>query len=81
MTNAIGDILARKKSAPEPEEFQLIKAFVRTRYQAPCQVALRGDRVIVTVSGAALAATLRLNIIELQRVAKLPKRPTIRIGD
>lgn len=80
MANAIGDILA-KKDSPEPSEFQAIKAFVRTRYQAPCRVAYKGDQVVVTVSSAALAGTLRLVIIELQKVAKLPKRPLIRIGN
>lgn len=79
MTNAIGDIISRK-SNPEPPEFQAIKAYVRTHYQANCSVAVKSGKIVITVTSAALAGTLRLHIIDLQRVAKLPTRPIIRIG-
>ena len=79
MTDALGDILAKKNMA-EPPEIRAAKTFVRDLFQADCSVALRGNELIVTVPGAALAGSLRMHVAELQAAIGTTKRIVIRIS-
>lgn len=79
MTDALGDILA-KKSASEPAEIRAVKNFVREAFQSDCKVAVKPDQLIITVPNSALAGTLRFHIVELQAIVGSKNRIVIRIG-
>lgn len=80
MTDSIGDLLGRKR-VQEPPEIRAIKDFVRDAFQSECSVILRPNQIIISVQGAALAATLRMHITELQAVVASKLRIVIRIGN
>ena len=79
MTESLADILGRKDSQ-EPPEIAAIKQYVFDRYQAQVRVGISIQQIVVQVPGAALAATLRLNLPALQTAAKTKHRIIIRIG-
>ena len=78
MVKALRDILANKWE--EPPEIQAIKDFVRKNYQADVAVGISSNNITVNADSAALAATLRMNILDLQKAAKTDKKLLIRIG-
>lgn len=79
MTDALGDILAKKNMA-EPAEIRAAKNFVRDLYQVDCGVTVRATDIVLTVSGAALAGSLRMHIPELQAALGTTKKIIIRIS-
>lgn len=79
MSTSIADLL-KNRSADEPPEIQTIKQFVRKEFDAPCQVVIQQNQIIIQVSSAALAGSLRLRLYELQSLAGGIKRLVIRIS-
>lgn len=76
---SVGDLLGRY-ARKEPDEIALAKQYVADQFGAPAQVAIRGNTLVITVNSAALAATLRLRMVQLQKVCKTDKRLVFRIG-
>lgn len=79
MSDSLNDILS-KFSFDEPPEIRRVKDFIRTKYQIDASVAISGNQLIITVPGAALAGSLRMQTVSLQKAADTTKRLVIRIG-
>lgn len=76
---SVGDLLGRY-APKEPDEVALAKQFVADEFGARAQVAIRGNNLIITVYSAALAATLRMRVVQLQEACKTERRLVFRIG-
>lgn len=64
----------------EPSEIQAIKRYIDETFHAAAAVAIQGETIVVTVSSAAFANTLRFHIAKLQQAGNTTKRITLRIG-
>lgn len=79
MTDSIRDLLPQERFE-EPPEVQVIKDFVLDKFQQPVKVTIQPTQIIITVSSAALAGTLRTYLHKLQELCQTEKRLVIRIG-
>jgi hypothetical protein len=79
MTDSLADLL-KKRQHNEPPEISVIKQFLNDRFQATGTITIRDKQIIIGVSSAALAGTLRMHLHELQELCKTDKRLVIRIG-
>ncbi len=77
--DSLQDILA-KFGQPEQPELLAIKRYVDENYQTPVSTAISGNSIIITVPSAALANTLRLQTIKIQKACDTDKRLVFRIG-
>jgi hypothetical protein len=78
MTDSLGDLLLNK-SFDEPPEIQIIKEFVKEKYNVEPIVSVRQRDILIEVSSAALAGTLRMQLHKLQALCQTEKRLVIRI--
>jgi len=78
MTNSLSDILANKWD--EPPEIKVIKSYVERHFKATVGVTLHDKQIVISAPGAALAATLRMHLPDLQKELKTDKKLLIRIG-
>lgn len=78
MADSLFDILARKDFS-EPPEIAAIKQYMTDQFNADSEVIAREREIIITVSSAALASTLRFHVRKIQDAAKTQKRLIIRI--
>jgi hypothetical protein len=69
-----------KKDFDEPPEMASIKKYVQDEFKLAVGVQVRERDIVVTVSSAALANTLRLRGPEIKRRCQIDKRLTFRIG-
>ncbi len=76
---SLNDLLG-KYSAKEPPEVAAIKQYILDTLKSQSSVALQGEAIVVTVSSASLANTLRFHIIKLRAITQTEKRLIIRIG-
>ncbi|HEY5152352.1 MAG TPA: hypothetical protein VII55_00085 [Candidatus Saccharimonadales bacterium] len=77
--DSLGSIL-HKKDFDEPPEMASIKKYVQDEFQLAVGVQVRERDIVVIVSSAALANTLRLRGPEIKRRCQIDKRLTFRIG-
>lgn len=74
----IAEVLGRFQP-DTPDEVTAIKRYIEQEYNCGSSVRLAGKAIIVTVSSAALANTLRLRINQLRTAADTKKRIVFRI--
>jgi hypothetical protein len=77
--DSLVDILGRKDFG-EPPEMSSIKQYVREKFQQKVGVQVRERDIVIIVSNAALANTLRLSGPDLKRQCGIDKRLTFRIA-
>lgn len=77
--DSLHDILSRK-DFDEPPESLAIKDYVRKQFDETVAVQVREHDIIIATPSAALAATLRLQILTLQELVGTKKRLIFRIG-
>ena len=75
---SIADLLNRRRPE-EPDELKAVKQFVLDNFNANANVALQNNNLIITVSSAALANTLRLRSLQIKKECKTTKRLVFRI--
>lgn len=68
----LSDLLLNRKY-DEPAEIGIIRRFVSERYQASAEVKVLPDRIVITVAGAALASSLRSDMVEIQQLCQTTK--------
>ncbi|MEK7599493.1 MAG: hypothetical protein AAB462_00445 [Patescibacteria group bacterium] len=68
------------KDFDEPPEMSAIKKYVQDEFKTDVGVQVRDKDIVVTVSSAALANTLRLRGPEIKRRCQLDKKITFRIA-
>jgi hypothetical protein len=76
--DSLNNILSRK-DFDEPPEVQSIKKYVQDNFGVAVTVMVRDKDIVVGVSSAALAGTLRMRGPEIKRRCQLTKRLTFRI--
>ncbi len=64
----------------EPKEIKIIKKYMHDKFQSDAGVEIKPSQIVISVQGAALAGTLRLELHELAELCKTDKRLVIRIG-
>lgn len=72
--------LLNKRQFNEPPELIAIKQYVLESTGAICKASISAEMIVVTVSSAALANTLRLNVHRMKQVAQTTKRIVFRIS-
>lgn len=77
---SIGSLLGRF-SPKEPDEIAAIKQYIIDEFDAPSTVAVKDDRIIVSVHSASLATTLRLRMRHVQQTCRTEKKLVFRIGE
>jgi len=75
----LGDLLS-KRDLNEPPDIKLIKDFVKENFEASVSVKLQRNQIIIVVNSAALAASLRMRLHEIQKLMAEPKRLVIYIN-
>jgi hypothetical protein len=66
-----------KRRFKEPDESQIIKDYVMTKYNSSCTVTVQDHQIVVAVSSAALAGNLRMDLDKLK--TKLNSAKSIKI--
>jgi hypothetical protein len=77
--DSLQDLLG-KHSPKEPAEVLAIKRYIHETYNTVTSVGLRGETIVITVTSASLANTLRYQVPNLQAVAQTNKKILFRIG-
>jgi hypothetical protein len=72
--------LLKDKGLNEPPEISKIKQFIKQKYDSDVTVLVRPKDIVLSVDNAALANTIRLNILELKSSCQITKKVSIRIG-
>lgn len=68
------------KNFDEPPEISSVKKYIQDEFQSKASVQIRDNSIIITVSSAALAGTLRMRSPEIKRRCQLDKRLVFRVG-
>lgn len=76
---SLADLLG-KRLPEEPNELKAIKKFISDTFNAQAAIALKNDKLVITVSSAALANTLRLRTLQIQKECNTTKRLVFRIA-
>lgn len=77
--DSLYDILGRK-DFDEPPEVLAIKKYVREQFNEAVAVTIREREIIIAAPNAALAGTLRMRVLTLQRLIGEKKRFVFRVG-
>lgn len=77
--DSLHEILGRK-DFDEPPEALAIKKYVRDEFDEAVAVTVREREIIIAAPNAALAGTLRMRVLQLQRLIGEKKRLVFRIG-
>jgi hypothetical protein len=78
--DSLDEILDNKRFL-EPPEITAIKDYVKTKYNSSVGVSCNKNTITIISKSAALASTLRLDIIQIKKVANSEKNLIFRIGD
>jgi hypothetical protein len=74
------DLLSRR-APQEPPEIQIVKDFVRDKYDEAVNVSVQDRQIIITAGSASLAGALRSHTVEiLAKCNASDKRLVLRIG-
>jgi hypothetical protein len=77
--DSLNDILSRK-DFDEPSESLAIKQYVREQFDEAVAVTVRERDIIIAAPSAALANTLRMRILAIQKLVGTQRRLVFRIG-
>jgi hypothetical protein len=78
--DSLYDILGRK-DFDEPPEALAIKKYVRDEFDESVAVTVKEKEIIIAAPNAALASTLRMRVLQLQKITgERKKRFIFRIG-
>jgi hypothetical protein len=75
----LGDLIA-KRAPKEPPEIAAIKTYIKETLKSPSRVSFQGEAIVITVTSAALANTLRYHASKLKAAASTEKQLIFRIG-
>jgi len=78
MTDSLANIMSNKWD--EPPEIKALKTFIQDKFKASVAVGISNNQISINTNSSALASTLRMHILDLQKVAKTDKKLLIRIG-
>lgn len=79
MADSLQDLL-KSRLPSEPPEFAVIKDFVQGRYKVTPKLHVSGAAIVISVPGAALAGSLRMDLYELQKITNTKYKLAIRIS-
>lgn len=77
--DSLSDLLVGRMP-DEPPEVSAIKHYIDEHFHAPAQIALQNETIIVSVSSASLANTLRLRLPQIQEAAQTNRKLRFRIA-
>lgn len=77
--DSLHDIMSRK-DFDESQEALAIKKYVRDEFDETVAVTVKEKEIIIAAPNAALASTLRMRVLQLQRLIGGKKRLVFRIG-
>jgi hypothetical protein len=74
----ISDLLAGRMPQ-EPPEITAIKHYISEQFHVTAQVAIQNETIIIAVTSASLANTLRLRLPQIQEIAQTDRKLFFRI--
>jgi hypothetical protein len=77
--DSLQDILGQKNFTP-PDEIEIIKDYIKRRYDSPSRVKIEKTAIIVSVPVSALAATIYLERQTLIEHCNIKLRLVVRTG-
>lgn len=77
--DSVGSLLNRQLFN-EPEEIAKIKQFLLDKYNKSAQITVQPNQIIIQVSGAAFAGSLRMDLDTIKNLCNTDKKLIIRIG-
>jgi hypothetical protein len=77
--DSLQDILGQKNFTP-PDEINIIKDYIKRRYDSPSRVKIEKSAIIVSVPSSTLAATIYLERQTLIEHCNLKQRLVVRSG-
>jgi hypothetical protein len=77
--DSLQDILGQKNFTP-PDEINIIKDYIKRRYDSPSRVKIEKSAIIVSVPSSTLAATIYLERQTLIEHCNLKQRLVVRGG-
>jgi hypothetical protein len=77
--DSLQDILGQKNFTP-PDEINIIKDYIKRRYDSPSRVKIEKTAIIVSVPSSTLAATIYLERQTLIEHCNLKQRLVVRSG-
>lgn len=78
MADSLLDLLSHK-SFEEPPEAQAIKAYIKRAFRESAEVVIRERDILITVTNASLASTLRFHVGQLRHATGSGKRLIFRV--
>lgn len=79
MTESMGDLLAKRSTPQEPQEFQVIRDFVTNRFNSNVRLESHDKTIVIKVDNASLAGALRMELHQLKEMCRTDKKLVIRI--
>ncbi len=79
MADKLGDLLRRRDSQNEPDEFSIIRKYVQDRFEVTPKLSTTKNGISIGVPNSAIASNLRFELFELGKKLKSKKRLFIRI--
>jgi hypothetical protein len=76
--DSLNDILSRK-DLDEPPEVAAIKRYVEVEFHADVGVKVQSETIVIMAKSAALANTLRMRTLQIQKAAETTKKLVLRI--
>ncbi len=80
MADALRDILKKRDSQNEPEEFAVIRKFVQDRFEVTPKLSTAKGSISIGVPNGAIASNLRFELYELNQKLNTKLRLIIKIS-
>lgn len=80
MADTLGDLLRKRGSQNEPEEFVVIRKFVQDRFEITPKLGVSKGGISIGVPNAAIASNLRFELYDLGQKLNTKQRLIIRIN-
>ncbi len=80
MADALGDLLQKRDSQKEPQEFMIIRKYVQDRFEVTPKLSTSKGAISISVPNAAIASNLRFELYELSQKLDTKQRLIIRIN-
>ena len=77
MADTIGDLLKKRGSSSEPEDFLIIRKYIQDRFDVTPKLSIAKNGIKIGVPNASIATNLRFELYDLSHKLKSKLRLTI----
>jgi hypothetical protein len=80
MSESLGDLLKKRGSQTEPDDFMVIRKFVQDKYSITPKIKLSKNTISIFVPNSAIANNLRFDLYELSKKLQTKLRLVIKLA-